>query len=228
MSGPENPRATLEAVAADEQEQARYPCPACGLRLFGWNAARHPVDGSKLILDRCESCGLVVTRDSAPADVAAELAGLERHGELLIAPNRESLQGGLGGAQWAGMEPEIRRLHLTPRSAKLLLRKQGVELIEHSTPYSRRSFRLMLETMTNAFTLKDNFLRNARLGRLPRSTTREKLTYALDRTVSYVIMVPLSIFAAPLELLGATIGRGGLIELRTATTAASAGERARG
>lgn len=46
----------------DEEEVASYRCPACEATLFGWNAARHPVDGSKLILDRCESCGLVVTR----------------------------------------------------------------------------------------------------------------------------------------------------------------------
>lgn len=208
----------------DEEEVASYRCPACEATLFGWNAARHPVDGSKLILDRCESCGLVVTRAPAPPDVAAELARLERRDDLLIAANRESLQGGLGGAQWAGLEPEARRLHLTPRAAKLLLRGQGVELIDHRTPYSRRSFRLMLQTLINAFTLKDNFRDNARAGRLARSSRREKLAYALDMTVTYVLMIPLSIVAAPTELLGSAMGRGGLMELRTAPTAAAAAE----
>lgn len=211
-------------MSADEEEVANYRCPACEATLFGWNAARHPVDGSKLILDRCESCGLVVTRAPEPPDVSAELAQLERRDDSLIAPNRESLQGGLGGAQWAGLEPEARRLHLTPRAAKLLLRKAGVELIEHRTPYSRRSFRLMLQTMTNAFTLKDNFRDSARAGRLVRSSRREKLAYALDMTVTYVLIVPLSIIAAPVELLGSVIGRGGLMELRTAPTAALAAE----
>ncbi len=210
-------------MAEDEREQeAAYPCPACDSRLFGWSAAKHPVDGTRLVLDHCESCGLVVTRAPQPPDTAAELAALERQGELLIVPNRESFQGGIGGAQWAGMEAERRRLHLNPRAAKLLLRKQGVELVEHSTPFSVRSYLLMLLTMINAFTLRDNFLRNARAGRLPRSSTRERLAYALDTIVSYVVAIPLAVVAAPTELLGSAVGRGGIMKLRTAPTAASA------
>lgn len=206
----------------EREQEAAYGCPACGSRLYGWSAAKHPVDGTRLVLDHCESCGLVVTRAPEPPDAAAELAALERQGDLLTVPNRESFQGGIGGAQWAGMEAERRRLHLNPRAAKLLLRKQGIELVEHSTPFSRRSYALMLQTMINAFTLRDNFLSNARAGRLPRSSTRERLAYALDMVVSYVVAIPLAIVAAPTELLGSTLGRGGIMKLRTAPTAASA------
>ncbi len=209
-------------MPTDEQdEEATYPCPACGSRLFGWNAARHPVSGRKLILDRCESCQLVVTRTPDPPDAAPELAALERRGELLIAPNRESFQGGIGGAQWAGMEPDRRRLHLTPRASKLLLRKQGIELLSSSTPFRWRGYRLMLQTMINAFTLKDNFVGNARARRLPRSSSRERLSFALDAAVSCLVAIPLAIVAAPTELLGSLLGRGGVLELRTAPTAAS-------
>jgi hypothetical protein len=210
-------------MGGDEQEQeAAYGCPACDSRLYGWSAAKHPVDGARLVLDHCESCGLVVTRAPGPPDAAAELTHLERDGEVLVAPNRESFQGGIGGAQWAGMEPDRRRLHLNPRAAKLLLRRQGVELVEHSTPFSGRSYRLMLLTMINAFTLKDNFLCNARAGRLPRSSTREKLAYALDAVVSCLVAIPLAIVAVPTELIGSALGRGGVMRLRTARTAASA------
>jgi len=103
-----------------------------------------------------------------------------------------------------------------------LLRKQGVELVEHSTPFSGRSYLLMLMTMINAFTLRDNFLRNARARRLPRSSTRERLAYALDTIVSYVVAIPLALVAAPTELIGSALGRGGIMKLRTAPTAASA------
>lgn len=205
---------------SDEEEQARYPCPACGKRLFAWTAARHPIDRSEIVLDHCESCGLIVTRERQPPDVGAELAALEREGSRIVAPNRESFQGGIGGPGWAGLEPERRRLHINPRAAKLLLRKHGVEMLEESTPFSRRSYAGMLLTMTNAFTLRDNFFRNARAGRLPRETTREQLSFALDGVVSVLVAIPLSVVALVVELLGVAFGRGGVMILETAPSAA--------
>ena len=56
----------------------------------------------------------------------------------------------LGGAQWAGLEPELRRLHLTPDSLGLLLRKQGLEVTDVGTPFRNRAFRLMWQTVVNA------------------------------------------------------------------------------
>jgi hypothetical protein len=201
----------------EEDDDAHYPCPACGARLFGWAAARHPIDGSKIVLDRCENDGLVVTRAADPPDLHTELDGLlARAGGRIEAPNRESFQGGIGGAQWAGLEPERRRLHLNPRAAKLLLRKRGVEVLDSSTPFSRRSYAAMLQTMVNAFTLKDNFFRNARAGRVPRRTVRERLAFALDAVVSVLVAIPLSIIALPTELLGSLAGRGGRMVLTTA------------
>ncbi len=209
-------------TAEEEDKQATYPCPACDARLFGWSAARHPIDGSKLVLDHCESCGLVVTRAPNPPDSSAELAGLQRRGDLLIAANRGSFQGGIGGAQWAGMEPDQRRLHMNRRAAKLLLRKQGIELIDASTPFSWRSYVRMLETMINAFTLRDNFVANARAGRLRPVGARARFTFTLDAAVSCLVAIPLAIVAAPTELLGSLLGRGGLMRLETVSTAAAA------
>lgn len=204
------------AARANDQPEAdvSYPCPACGAKLYGWTAAHHPIDRSKLILDRCEECGLGVTRASRAPDPAAELAALPREGEILQAPNRRSLQGGIGGAQWAGLEPDQRRLHLNPRSAKLLLAAQGTEVEERGTPFRSVGYATMLQTLINGFTLRDNFFRNARAGRLPRRTGRERAGFGLDVLVTALVAAPLAIVALVLELVGTAIGRGGVVALQ--------------
>ncbi len=203
-------------AAAKEEEEATYPCPACEARLFGWVAAHDPIDRSQMIvLDRCEVCGLVVTRAPEPPDADLELAPmLERldGGELgLSVPNRRSVQASLGGAQWAGLEPSRRRLHPTPDSLRRLLAARGYDLAEVGTPYTREGRSLMWQTMVNAFTLRDNFLRNARAGLIPRTTSRERWAYRLDRVVSVLVAVPAAILGWPLEGIAALLGRGGVI-----------------
>lgn len=204
------------AATGQEEEGATYPCPACGAPLYGWLAAHHPVDRSKLILDRCEDCGLVVTRDEQPPDPVAELAPLLGGGDFVTAPNRASFQGGIGGAQWAGLEPDRKRLHLTPRAARLLFRPLGTEVLDSSTPFGRRAYLGMLQTLVNGFTLRDNFARNARAGRLPRTTARQRLGFALDAMVSALVVAPLAVIALPLELIACALGRGGVLRLRIA------------
>lgn len=223
MRSPSNPRSPsaaspandpiAEGTAAESEETATYPCPACGKTLYGWLAARHPIDGSKLVLDRCENCLLVVTRADEPPDVASELASLAAAGSRVQAPNRESFQGGIGGAQWAGLEPDRRRLHLNPRAAALLFSLLGRELSVSRTRFGRAGYLGMLQTLVNAFTLRDNFFRNARAGRLPRRTGPERWKYTLDAVVSAVVAIPMAIIAFPLELLGSLLGRGGTLDL---------------
>jgi predicted RNA-binding Zn-ribbon protein involved in translation (DUF1610 family) len=199
---------------ATEEEGAHYPCPACGATLYGWIAARHPIDRSKLVLDRCEECGLTVTRADEPPDVAAELAALEQDGLAFEAPNRRSFQGGIGGAQWAELEPDRRRLHLSPRSAALLLAGRGIAVDSFSTPFSRRSYLSMLQTLVNAFTYRDNFVRNARAGRI-RPADGGRFLFWLDVVVSVLVAVPMAILALPLELIGSLAHRGGRMRLET-------------
>lgn len=206
-----------------ELEEAHYPCPACGSTLYGWTAAHDPLDrGRRIVLDRCESCGLGVTRAADPPDPDAELEPLIREagdGRVeLIAPNRRSLQGGLGGAQWAGLEPELRRLHLTPDAVRLLLAERGLEVEEIKTPFSSRSRRVMIQTMMNAFTYRDNFLRNARAGRIQPQTGRERWLHRLDWVVSYLVYLPATVFGVPLEAMGAAMGRGGVMEVTAVRT----------
>lgn len=198
-------------------KEAHYPCPACGSTLYGWSAAHDPLHhGHKIVLDHCEVCGLVVTRAAEPPDADLELAPLlERHDgdrlELSV-PNRRSIQASLGGAQWAGLEPELRRLHLTPDSLRRLLAARGLQLGKVRTPFTKEGRRAMWQTLINAFTLRDNFDRNAKLGLIPRTTSRERWAYRLDRLVSVLVAIPTLIVAYPLEALAAAVGRGGVIE----------------
>lgn len=194
-----------------EDDGPRYACPACGERLFGWNGARHPLDGSVVVLDRCEDCGLVVTRTPTPPDPTAELAPLE--GEAVLVANRRSFAAGIGGAQWAGLRPDEQRLHPTPRAAELLYRKAGVEIELRGTPFSGATYRGMLQTLVNSFTLRDNFITNVRRGRINPTGIRARLLYGLDALVSVLVAVPMTIVALALELVGSALGRGGLMEL---------------
>jgi hypothetical protein len=202
-----------------ELEEAPYACPACGSTLYGWTAAHDPLDrGTRIVLDRCEDCGLAVTRAATDPDVDAEIDPLiEEAGDgeaVLKASNRRSIQGSLGGAQWAGLEPELRRLHLNPEATRLLLAKRGLEVTEVKTPFNGDARRLMIQTLINAFTYRDNFLRNARAGRVPRGTGGERFLHGLDWVVSVLVYVPCAIFGVPLEAVAAATGRGGVMVVR--------------
>ena len=72
----------------------------------------------------------------------------------------------------------------------------------------------MVLTIINAFTLHDNFLRNARSGRLRPATGAGRWLHGLDYAVSYLMLVPATLFGVPLEWLGARLRRGGIIEVR--------------
>ena len=201
---------------AAELEEAAYPCPACDSTLYGWTAAHDPLDrGRRVVLDRCESCGLTVTRAATAPDLAELDAllngGADGHGRL-VAPNRRSVQGGLGGAQWAGLEPELHRLHLTPESTRLLLARRGLRAESVRTPFGSRGLRAMVQTLVNAFTLRDNFIRNARAGRVSAASIGRP-AYALDWTVSALVLIPCALVALPLEAIGAALGRGGVMEV---------------
>lgn len=200
--------------AVRSEEEATYPCPACGAKLWAWVAARDPGSDGQLVLDRCEECGLTVTRAPRPPDVAAEIAQLPREGDEIVVANRHSFQGGLGGAQWAALNAGAQRLYLTPRSAELLLRERGIEVLAVETPFSRAGYRAMVETFVNAFTLHDNFVAHARAGRIPRGTLKQKLSYGLDVVVGALAVLPAAIVAAPLELLAVSLRRGGVMRLR--------------
>lgn len=209
-----------ELTVDSEEDLVHYPCPACGSPLYGWTAAHDPLHhGEKIVVDRCEVCRLAVTRRVDAPDVARELdAAIDSGADGTIeleAANGASVQGSLGGAQWAGLEPELRRLHVSPDSVRRLLAQRGIEVTDVSTPYSRQSYSLMRQTLINAFTMRDNFLRNARAGRIPAPETgRDRWLQRIDYLVSYLVWVPCALVAYPLERGAATLGRGGVLVAR--------------
>lgn len=201
----------------EDLANAHYPCPAEGATLFGWTASKH-WDRSEepTLIDHCEECGMAVTRRAGPPDVAAELAALERQGDELVVPNRRSFAAWLGAAGWADLGADEHRLHLTEKAARTLLAQQGTEVLSVRTPFSWRSYTGMLQTMINAFTLRNNFWRHLRRGKLePRSTT-DRLAFALDGIVTVLVAIPLSVVALIVELIASLAGRGNLMRLRTA------------
>ena len=201
---------------ASDGDEATYPCPACGAQLFAWTAAHDPIDrGRKIVLDRCEVCGIAVTRADAPPDPDLELAAVFERldgGALEVTvPNRRSIQSGIGGAQWAGLEPELRRLHLTPDSLRRLLAKRGYELGKVKTPFTRESRQLMWQTMVNAFTLRDNFHRNAKANLVPQVSSKDRgRTAWIAWSRSWWRSRRQS--SVPPRGRGAILGRGGVIE----------------
>jgi hypothetical protein len=65
----------------------------------------------------------------------------------------------------------------------------------------------MWQTIVNAFTFEENFVRNVRAGTL-RPGDRP-LRFAIDAIVSAVAAIPAVLVSAPLELVAAVAGRGG-------------------
>lgn len=202
-----------------ENDNAHYPCPVDGATLYGWTESK-PWDGrDPILLDHCEECGIVVVRAAQAPDVDAELGALERDGDELVIPNRGSVAAWLGTAGWSEIGSGERRLHLTEKAARGLLESRGTEVLSARTPFSRRSYGAMLQTMVNAFTLRTNFARRARRGELQARSVTDRLAFALDGVVSVLVAIPLSVVALGAELLASALGKGGFLRLRTATTA---------
>ena len=207
---------------AEADADAHYPCPADGSTLYGGMSSKRWDGSDPLLLDHCEDCHMLVTRAKRPPDVAAELAALERDGDELVLPNRRSFAAWLGAAGWADMGAAEHRLHLSPDALKLLLAKQGIEVVKVRTPFSLRSYRGMLQTMINAFTLRNNFARHVLAGTLAPRNTTDRLAIALDGVVTVLVAIPLSVVALLVEGLGSLFRRGDIMRVRTAPTAIAA------
>jgi hypothetical protein len=74
----------------------------------------------------------------------------------------------------------------------------------------------MLQTLINGFTLRDNFLRNLRTGRLRGRRAPSRAAVVLDLIVTALVAAPLAIVALPLELLAALFNRGGVMRIEVA------------
>lgn len=203
-----------EPEARPRSQGAERRCPACGQPLYGWivAAAADPQLQTSFVVDRCEQCGLGVTRGVADPEQVLERASseLERGGSLEIrAPNRDSWQAGIGGNQWAALELPKQRLHLTPRALPMLLDRHGLEAVRvRQTPLARNQV-WMWQTLLNGFTFHTNFALAVLRGRTTPRTARGLPSFAIDAVVSLLAALPVALVSVPLELLACVVRRGG-------------------
>jgi hypothetical protein len=187
-------------------------CPACGAPLYGWLERALP-GGERLLLRRCERCGLGALDGMTDDDVAAELAGSAREAgsgrlELRLA-NRRSVQAGLGGHHWAAIEARERGLYPTPEALRRLAPLAGLRVEGVRTARWGPCQRWMWQTILNSFTFNENFAREARARRLRPGAGRGRLAFAIDALVTVLAAPVVALVAFPLELIAALAGRGG-------------------
>jgi hypothetical protein len=192
-------------------------CPACGEPLFVWVETAGYGNREDQVIDRCENCGLVVARDAAPTpDDAADALigpGEERDGRVAIrAENAASLQAWLGAENWAALRPGGRGIKPTPRAARLLLARRGLE-VRRVRHLAGAGMAAMWQTLLNLLTFHRDFASEAVSGRLRPGTGRGLAAVWSDAVVTVLAAIPTAIIAVVLEG-GAVLARhGGVIEL---------------
>jgi hypothetical protein len=192
-------------------------CPACGEPLFVWLETAGYGRREDQVIDRCENCGLVVARDAAPTPVhAADAligAGEEGDGRVaILADNAASLQAWLGAENWAALRPGGHGIKPTPKAARLLLARRGLE-VRRVRHLLRPGMASMWQTLLNLLTFHRDFASEAASGRLRPGTGRGLGAFWIDALVTVLAAVPTAIIAVALEG-GAVLARhGGVIEL---------------
>jgi hypothetical protein len=198
------PVVPLEAGAGPENP----PCPACGEPLFGWIDARAGLAGP---VARCESCGLGVV--GGGGDVDGALAALDRLGnadEVRIA-DRAGFAAWIGGAGWAGLEPEGRYLFTVEAVRRLVANRDQVVTRARWSPGA--GIATMWQTVLNGFTFGRN-VALAALGHGTAAPAERPWQRRLDAMICVVVAIPALLAAVPLELTAAATRRGSAISLR--------------
>jgi hypothetical protein len=198
------PVVPLEAGVGPENP----PCPACGEPLFGWIDERPGLSGA---VRRCESCGLGVVGEAGSADEAlAELEKLDS-GEAITISNRGGLAAWIGGAGWAGLEPEARFLFTPEASRRLLAHRDRVASRARWAPAA--GLAIAWQTILNGFTFGRNLALGAvrGVGAVPAERPWQR---RLDALITVLVALPALAVALVLELPAAALGRGAAVSLR--------------
>lgn len=193
----------LEAGAGPENP----PCPACGEPLFGWIAQRQGLAGP---VRRCESCGLGVIGAAVDPEEALHELDSHREGETVRIENRASIACSLGGAGWSGLHPQARHLFTVEAVRRLVAQRDQVVKKSRWRPLT--SLAATWQTLLNSVT----FGHNVALGSLreqPAVLAERPWQRRIDALASVVLAIPALLVAIPVELLGAVLGRGAVIEL---------------
>jgi hypothetical protein len=206
------------AVSLEEGAGPEDPrCPACGEPLFVWIETYGYGSREDQVIDRCENCGLVVTRGAIPSPEAAVetlIAGGEpRDGRVTFrASNAASLQTWLGAENWAALRPGGHGIEPTPRAASLLLARRGLRIrrIRHLTGPGMAS---MWQTLLNLLTFHRDFASEAASGRLRPGTGRGRAAFWTDAAVTVLAAIPTALIAVLLEGGAVLARRGGVIQI---------------
>jgi hypothetical protein len=198
------PVVPLEAGGGPENP----PCPACGEPLFGWIDERPGLSGP---VRRCESCGLGVGGE--PGDAQEALRRLDRldSGAAVRIANRDGFAAWIGGAGWAGLEPESRYLFTPEATRRLLAHRDRVVSAPRWAPAA--GIAITWQTILNGFT----FGRNLALGAIGSATAmpaERPWQRRLDGLITVLVALPTLLVALPMELLAAAMGRGAAVSLR--------------
>ncbi|MSO41534.1 MAG: hypothetical protein EXQ70_06525 [Solirubrobacterales bacterium] len=206
------------AVALEEGAVPGSPrCPACGEPLFVWLKTEGWGPREDQIVDRCENCGLAVSRDTVPdADAAiGELLGdADPRAEEVVfrAANSASLQAWLGAENWAALRPGDGAIKPTPRAIELLLAKAGME--PRRTRYlAAAGMASMWQTLLNLLTFHRDFAAEAASGRLGPGTGRGRAAFSMDVVVTVLAAIPTAGLAVLFEGAAVLARRGGVVEV---------------
>jgi hypothetical protein len=206
MSQVETPHTVvpLEAGAGPENP----PCPACGEPLFGWIARKRGMAGP---VRRCESCGLGVVGDPQGAEAALrELDGL-RDGAAIRIENRAGFACSLGGAGWAGLQPQARHLFTVEAVRRLVARRDQVVKSSRWQPLA--SLAATWQTLLNSVTFGHNTALGA-LRRAPAMPAPGPWQRRIDGLAGVVLAIPALLIAIPVELAGGVFRRGAIVSVR--------------
>jgi hypothetical protein len=207
-------RVSLEEGAAP----GAVRCPACGEPLFVWLETEGYGPREDQVIDRCENCGLVAARDAVPSpELAVDelLGGQDGNGAGLTfrAENAASLQAWLGAENWAALRPGGRFIKPTPRAARLLLAKRGLE-VRRVRHLIRPGMASMWQTLLNLLTFHRDFASEAASGRLRPGNGRGRAAFWIDAVVTVLAAIPTAIIAVVLETGAVLTRRGGAIEVQ--------------
>ena len=189
----------LEAGAGPENP----PCPACGEPLFGWMDARAGLAGP---VSRCESCGLGAI--GGPGDAVEALRALDRleeGGRIRIA-NRAGFSAWIGGAGWAGLEPDARNLFPDEAVRRLVAQRDQVVVGARWSP--RAGVAAMWQTLLNSATFGHNVLAGEA------NLAAKEWQRRIDWLTVAILAIPAMLVAVPMELAAAALRRGSAISLR--------------
>jgi hypothetical protein len=170
------------------------------------------------LIDRCENCGLAVARDSVPSPGEAAdalLQGGERRGERIAvrADNAASLQAWLGAENWAALAPGDTDIKPTPRAARLLFAKRGLQVrrIRH---LAGAGMATMWQTLLNLLTFHRDFGPQVLSGELRPGTGRGVAAFWIDAAITVMAAIPTALVAVLLEAGAVLARRGGVIEIQ--------------